>query len=132
MAKRAGIRALRTGVPVMAGIGFNGVVIAVAPGRLPATYGIGLDGPDVTVLLRHRAVLLALVGGLLVVSGFRRELRPTAVAVAVASMSAFVLFARGADTNQEQRQVALLDVLLLLLLGAASVVPDSDCDHRDQ
>lgn len=60
-------------VTVGMGIGLNGVIVAVAPGRIPATYGIAVDGPDVAVLLRHRAILLVLLGAAAAIPD-RREL----------------------------------------------------------
>ncbi len=98
-------------VAIGLGIGFNGVVVAVAPERIQVTYGIAADDPDVAVLLRHRAVMLALV------SAFR----PVAVPVAAISMATYVLFASTAEANDSQRQVAVVDVVLLVLLAAAAV-----------
>ncbi len=37
-------------------------LLLFAPDRIPAAYGITVDGPDLTLLLRHRAVLLAIPG----------------------------------------------------------------------
>jgi hypothetical protein len=115
-------RVLLTAVGI--GIGFNGVVVAVAPGRIPATYGIAADGPDVAVLLRHRAVMLALIGSVLVVAAFRRELRCTAVSAAAVSMTAYALFALTAEVDDPQRRVAVADVVLLVMLAAAAAAPD--------
>lgn len=111
-------------VAIGLGIGFNGVVVAVDPERIQATYGIAADDPDVAVLLRHRAVMLALIGSVLLVSAFRRELRPVAVPVAVISMATYVLFASTVQVNDSQRQVAVADVVLLVLLAAAAAPLD--------
>ena len=40
----------------------------VSSGRLRALYGVPVDEPNLLILLRHRAVLFAIVGGLLVAS----------------------------------------------------------------
>lgn len=105
-------------------IGANGVVVAVAPARLEATYGIAAGGPDAAVLLRHRAVMLGLIGAALVAAAFRRELRPAAVPAAAVSMAAFAVFALTADVNDQQRRVAVTDLVLLVLLGTAAALPD--------
>jgi len=101
----------------------NGVVVAVAPGRIGPTYGVLASGPDLKVLLQHRAVMLALIGSLLVASAFREELRAAGVIVAGASMGSFAVIALSADVNTEQRRVALLDVVLLVALAAVVTVP---------
>lgn len=109
---------------VGAAIGLNGLVVAVAPKRIGPIYGVAVDGPDVVVLLRHRAVMLALIGSLLATSAFRRELRPAAVSAAALSMASFALFAMLADVSREQRRVAVIDVALLVVLAVVTVVPD--------
>lgn len=106
------------------GIGANGVVVAVAPERLRATYGIEVDGPDLAILLRHRAVMLALIGSALVASAFRRELRTAAVTGGALSMATYVLMALTAGVNDEQHRVAVADLVLLGLLAAAAVAPE--------
>lgn len=52
--------------------------VAVAPSRITTAYGVSVDGADsadLTVLLRHRAVLLALVGLSLICAAFVPSLR---------------------------------------------------------
>ncbi len=106
------------------GIGSNGAVVTLAPERIQPTYGISAQDLDVTVLLRHRGLLLSLVGLLLVVSGGRRELRSAAVPVAAASMAMFVFLALTSGSNTQQRNVAYGDLGLLALLSAAVAIPD--------
>lgn len=102
-------------------IAWNGVVVAVAPGRIPAVYGVPVDGAETAVLLRHRAVLLTLVGLVLVASAFRREVRSAAIPAAAVAMATFALFTFSADVDDRQRRVATADVVLLGLLAAAAV-----------
>ncbi|SHN45317.1 hypothetical protein [Cryptosporangium aurantiacum] len=105
-------------------IGFNGVAVAVAPGRMQTAYGIDDPTPDLTVLLRHRAVMLALIGAVVVVSAWRPPLRPTARVVAAVSMTSFVLFAFGTGVNAAQQRVAIADMVLLVALATATALPD--------
>jgi hypothetical protein len=111
-------------VGVGVGVAFNGVVGAVAPGRLGASYGIEVRDPDVAVLLRHRAVLLALIGSGLVASAFRLELRSAAIPGAALSMAAYALFVLEADVNARQHRIAVADLVLLVLLAAAGATPE--------
>ncbi len=116
--KRAGL------VLVGAAVGVNGLLVTVAPQRIGPTYGVSVDGPDDEVLLRHRAVMLALIGALLAASALDRRLRPAAVTAAALSMASFALFALSADVNGEQRRVALIDVALLVVLAAVVALPE--------
>lgn len=111
-------------VVVGAAIGANGLAVAASPGRIPATYGVVVGGPDDAVLLRHRAVMLALIGATLAASAVRRELRSAAIPAAALSMTAFTAFALTAQVNDRQRRVAIADAVLLVLLGAAAVMPE--------
>ena len=76
---------------------------------------------NLLVLMRHRAVLLGIVGGLLVVSAFHAPLRPVGIAVGLTSMLSFVLIAwLVGGYNPELRRVVVVDLVAsAALLGAA-------------
>ena len=61
--------------------------------RLASLYGVVIDEPNLSILMRHRAVLFAIVGGLLVCSAFSPALRPAAVVAGLLSMLSFVVLA---------------------------------------
>ena len=88
--------------------------------RLQAAYGVTIDGPNLEILLRHRAALFGVVGGLLLAAAFHAPLRPAAYAAGFFNMLSFMLFAWLVEgANPELRRVALVDgVGSLLLLGA--------------
>lgn len=67
-----------------------GVVATVSVERAASAYGIALDGPDLAVVLRHRGVLLAIVGLALVVVPWWPEIRAAAIVGGVVSMASFV------------------------------------------
>ena len=96
---------------------------AFAPERMAALYGVDLGDPDLQILMRHRAVLFGLVGGLLAVAAFHPPLRTVGYAVGFASMLSFLLIAwvvggYGAGI----RRVALIDAVgIAALAGAAAV-----------
>jgi hypothetical protein len=105
-------------------VAWNGVLVAASPGLMRRTYGLDVgDDPDLVLLLRHRAVLLALSGLLLAVSAGRPALRATAIPAAAVGMASFVGFSVTSEVNTQQRKVALADTVLLLLL-AAGALPD--------
>lgn len=88
--------------------------------RMQALYGVVIEGPNLEILMRHRAVLLGIVGGLMLISAFHLPLRTVGYAVGFINMLAFalVVWVVG-DANPELRRVALIDLVAsLLLLGA--------------
>jgi hypothetical protein len=91
--------------------------------HLTSLYGIELEGADLVILMRHRAVLLAIVGGVLAASAFHRPLRPVAIAVGLASMLSFVAIALSVGAaNAPLRRILAIDVVASGLLVAAAVL----------
>ena len=100
--------------------------VAVAPSRITTAYGVSVDGADsadLTVLLRHRAVLLGLVGLSLICAAFVPSLRIPAVTAGVISMGAFLLLAYSTSgLNSATMRVARIDVAAIVLLAVAAVL----------
>ena len=88
--------------------------------RLETLYGVVLEDANLLILMRHRAVLFAIVGGLLVASAFHSPLRPVGVAAGLISMLSFVLIAWLVGSgNAELRRVIVVDLVAsVALLGA--------------
>ncbi len=85
-------------------------------------YGVSFEGESLTILMRHRGVLLGLVGLVLIFAAVKPEFRIFAVALALISKLAFIfLTVTASNHTAEVRQVALIDVgaivLLLAVLG---------------
>ena len=96
---------------------------AVSPGSMRPAYGVDITGETTEVLLRHRAVLLALVGVLAIVSAFRPVLRPAAITGNAISMGAFLLLVLSTPALSPQVvRVAQVDAAALLVLAAAAVL----------
>lgn len=84
-------------------------------------YGVSLEAENLSILMRHRGILLALVGAMLIYAAFKPEFRIFAVCAALASKLTFLyltLFS-GSDYSAEIRQVALIDVGAIVALVAA-------------
>jgi hypothetical protein len=95
-------------------------VVALVPGRTAALYGFVVEGPALSLAIRHRAVLLALVGLLLGISLVDARWLPAALLVALVSKLSFLLlFALTGPHGPPMRRVALADVGALVLLGVA-------------
>ncbi len=98
-------------------------LLLFAPSRIPAAYGIVVDGPDLTLLLRHRALLLAIPGLLVLVSAAVPDLRWTAIAACALSMGSFVaILAVTPGVNSQNRRVALVDVVAVAALVAVTLL----------
>ena len=85
-------------------------------------YGLPIEGESLTILMRHRAVLLGLVGLALIAATVKPEFRTLAITLALISKLAFIFLTfTAANYTAEIRQVALIDVgaivLLLVVLG---------------
>jgi hypothetical protein len=110
-------------VLVAAAINLAPALGAFAPERMAALYGLDLGDPNLQILMRHRAVLFGIVGGLLVAAAFHPPLRIPGYAVGFASMVTFLLLAWlvGGYSAQIQR-VILADVVGIVALAGAALV----------
>jgi len=90
---------------------------------LASLYGLPVDEPNLLVLMRHRAVLLGLVGAYMIVAAFRPALRPSAFMLGFASMLSFIALAYSVGgINAALQRVALIDVVACALLAGATVL----------
>jgi hypothetical protein len=110
-------------VLVAAAINLAPVLGAIAPERMTALYGVDLKDPNLQILVRHRAVLFGLVGGLLLLAAFHPPLRMLGYAVGFASMVSFLLIAwMVGGYSAEIQRVILVDVTGIAALAGAVVV----------
>lgn len=97
------------------------VVGVLGPTILHSLYGLPIAEGDLALLMRHRAVLLGLVGGLLIVAAFRQTLRRPATVVGVVSMLSFVLLAfLEPPTTLALKRVLYIDCVAIPLLLVAA------------
>jgi len=106
---------------LVAAVNLVPVVGVLSSARLEALYGVPIRDPNLEILLRHRAVLFAIVGGLLAAAAFHPPLSAAAVGAGLASMLSFVVIAFSlGGHNAALRRVALVDVAASLVLVAAA------------
>lgn len=113
------VRALFIVVAIVNLLPASGVLGAT---RLEALYGIPFEGEDLVLLMRHRAVLFGLVGGLLLAAAFRPALRPVVAAVGLGSMLSFVLLALPGEHGAAIQRVFRVDVAAIAVLVLAVVL----------
>ena len=100
-----------------------GVVGTLSVERAAAAYGIPSGGPDLAVVLRHRAVLLAIVGLGLLVAPWWPEIRTAAIVAGVISMASFVAIVLAKPgVGSPLRKVMWVDVGALGLVAVAVVL----------
>jgi hypothetical protein len=89
--------------------------------RMEAFYGVPIRSPDLEILMRHRAIVLAIVGGFLAVAAFHAPLRPAALVAGLVSMVSFIIIAAAVgEYGAPLRRVAVIDLFatVALVLGA--------------
>jgi hypothetical protein len=100
-----------------------GLVGTLSVERAAAAYGIAADSPDLAVVLRHRGVLLLIVGLGLIVAPWWPEIRPAAIVAGVISMASYVAIALAKpDLGRPLRKVMWVDVGALGLVAVAVVL----------
>ncbi|MEM6514203.1 MAG: phosphopantetheine adenylyltransferase [Pseudomonadota bacterium] len=88
--------------------------------RLIALYGIPISDPNLEVLMRHRAVLFALLGGFLVYAAFTPALQMLAVIAGLVSVVSFIALAQPVDSiNAALLRVVRADLVALVSLVIA-------------
>jgi len=84
---------------------------------------VELVGEDLAIMIRHRGVLLGLLGAALIYAAFRRDLVvPVIVAAIVGKLAFLSLVWTEANHSPEVGQVAAFDIaaIVLLLIAAAA------------
>ncbi len=93
---------------------------ALSNDHLTDLYAVAITSADLSLLLRHRAILLGIVGMLLVGAAFRRQLRLFAGIAGLVSMGSFVLLARSLEIqNPALQRVSNIDLYLSPMLFVA-------------
>jgi hypothetical protein len=104
-------------------INFFPVAGVLSADILASAYGIPPPEGDLLILLRHRALLLGILGALIIVSAFRRHLQPAAILAGLVSMLGFVAFAfASGEYGAELRKIVVMDAIALLTLAAAALL----------
>ena len=110
-------------VLMAAAINLAPVLGAGSTERMSAFYGVDLGHPNLQILMRHRAVLFGVVGGLLVAAVFHPPLRALGYAVGFTSMVSFLAIAwLVGGYTAEIRRTIVVDVVGIAALAAACLI----------
>lgn len=91
--------------------------------RLAAIYGISLGEPNIEILMRHRAILFALLGLFLVYAAFQPSLQLLAIVAGLISVLSFIAIAWSVGGyNESVRKVVTVDIIATVALIAAGVI----------
>jgi hypothetical protein len=83
--------------------------------RLEALYGLPISGPDLAILMRHRAVLFGLLGAFQLWAVFRPALRTLAFVAGIVSLAAFLaLVYTTPGYNAALARLATIDAVALV------------------
>lgn len=91
--------------------------------HLASLYGITLQDPNLEILMRHRAILFAILGSFLAYAAFRPSLQPIAFVAAFMSISTFFYLAYAVGGfNAAIRKVVIVDAIAAIALAIAIIV----------
>ncbi|MFT7218448.1 MAG: hypothetical protein ACI8Z1_000057 [Candidatus Azotimanducaceae bacterium] len=94
--------------------------------RLATLYGIYVADHNLAILMRHRAVLFGILGGLTVYATFQPSIQPLAFVVTFVSVISFLYFAlEVGEFNAATRNVVIADVIALVVAVALYLVKPS-------
>lgn len=99
------------------------VVGVLSQSHLFRLYGVAIENQDLLLMMRHRAVLLGLVGATLVAAAWLPGLRTAACILGLVSMISFVVLVLGSGgVGAPLLKIAVIDgvaiVVLVLALAA--------------
>jgi hypothetical protein len=95
----------------------------IGPEKLSALYGIQVDEPNLSILMRHRAVLFGLLGLFICYAGFRPTMQFLALLGGFISVGSFLWLAWGTGGyNALIGRVVVADIMALICLVIASVL----------
>ena len=102
-------------------INISPAILTFLPSKISKSYGIEILNVNYELLLRHRAAMFGLIGGLLVYAAISRKLYKVSIFVGLFSMLSFIIlyFIIGREINAELRKIMIIDIaaVAILLVG---------------
>lgn len=102
-------------------INFLPSILAFLPDKISQSYGIDVPDANYELLLRHRAVLFGIIGGLIIYSSISQKYYSLSVTIGLISMVSFLILFKMSkgNINKELEKVMKIDIagILVLLFG---------------
>lgn len=102
-------------------INFVPVMLAFLPSKISESYGVDVSDVNNELLLRHRAILFGIIGGVMIYSAFSKKYCDLAFTIGFVSMISFFVLVKlmDGDVNTELRNVLNIDIagIVILLIG---------------
>jgi hypothetical protein len=91
---------------------------ALSVGRLNVLYGTSIGDPDLSILMRHRAVLFGLLGIFCIYAAIKPSLQfPALIAGTISVVSFLCLASMTGGYNEELRRVFIADIFAAAVLA---------------
>lgn len=99
-------------------------LLAFLPHKISKSYGIAVPDANYELLLRHRAILFGIIGGLMISSAIVKKHYTTSTIAGLVSMMSFTLlyFLIGGGINSELKNVMIIDVVATVVLSTGLVL----------
>jgi len=102
-------------------INFLPSILAFIPSKISTSYGVEISNSNYELLLRHRAVMFGIIGGIMIYSAITKRNYSMAVLIGLISMiSFFILYKlQSGEINPELNKVMKIDVagIIILIVG---------------
>jgi len=102
-------------------INFLPSLLAILPHKISQSYGIEIPDANYELLLRHRAILFGLIGGLMIFSAISKKYYSLSVVFGMISMISFLILFKlvGGDINTALEKVMKIDIggIVILFVG---------------
>ncbi len=102
-------------------INFVPSVLAFLPNKISTSYGIEIPDSNFELLLRHRAILFGIVGGIMIYAAISKRHYNLATLIGFVSMISFLILYGliTGEINAELKKVMTMDVvgIVVLLIG---------------
>ncbi len=93
-------------------------LLAFLPDKISKSYGIDIPNANYELLLRHRAILFGIIGGLMIFSALVKKYYEISTIAGLVSMTSFIIlyFLIGKGINSELKKVMIIDVVATVIL----------------
>ncbi len=96
-------------------------ILAFIPNKIRDSYGVEILDSNYELLLRHRAVLFGIIGGVMIYSAITKQNYALAVTTGLISMISFIVLYKviGGGVNPELTKVMKIDIvgIVILIIG---------------